>query len=124
MRKLLFIGTLLLTAGPLYATGCSDSAEVTITGQTTKVGCAACIYKMEGAKGCEWAADVNGEHLMVQGQLPLKHNSHGPEGMCNMEREAKIEGAVRDGKLITSSFELLPAKNAPKTPKFTPADQH
>ena len=124
MQKLLFIGTLFLAAGTFYSTGCSDSAEATIAGQTIKVACAACVYKMEDAKGCEWAAEVDGEHLMVQGMLPVAHDSHGPEGMCNMEREAKIDAAVRDGKLITSRFELLPPKNAPETPQFTPADIH
>ena len=96
----------------------------TLAGQTITVGCGMCIFRMEGASTCEWAAEIDGEHYWVRGPVPHDHNNHMPDGICNMRRLAIVDGEVRGDLLIASRFELLPAQSVPEKPRFTPADEH
>ncbi len=41
-----------------------------------------------------------------------------------MAREAVVDGALVGDKFVATKGELLPAKNVPKTPKFSPKDIH
>jgi hypothetical protein len=113
---------LLLGGTPLV--GCSTPPPaVTVAGETLTVGCGTCMFKQVGGRGCYWAAVVGdtvypmkGDALPSEEQLP----SHGPEGMCTMERRAVVEGRVEGGFLQVSRFELLPPD--PDAPKADPHD--
>ena len=112
-----------LTSLLLSSAGCEDDGQV-LENATITVGCASCIFEMEGALGCPFAAEIDGKHYMIQGRVPEGHESHAPDGICNMRRKAKVDGRLRDGKLITTRVELLPAAQVPDSPRFTPADVH
>ena len=103
---------------------CEKSDAPTITGQTLVVSCALCIFRMEDVQGCVWAAKWEDKPYLVQGKLPYGHEMHAPDGMCNVERKAVIDGTLRNGKLITTRFDLLPAENIPDNPTYTPEDIH
>ena len=106
------------------AVACFGDRGVEIKSETLQVACATCIFNMKDAMGCIWAAQHEGKYYLVQGTLPFKHEMHAADGMCNMERRAVVDGFIREGKLISSRFELLAADTIPENPKFTPADIH
>ena len=62
---------LLLLSAPVFlpATGCFSSGTE-VTRQTVTVACGRCIFEMEGAVGCPWAAEIEGEHYLVSGTTP------------------------------------------------------
>lgn len=105
-------------------TACGDSDGETLKDATVTVACANCVFHMEGAVGCPFAAEIDGKHFMIQGRVPEGHESHAPDGICNMPRRAKVDGQLRDGKLITTRMELLPATEVPEHPRFSADDIH
>ena len=94
--------------------GCGGSDEQVVSA-VIDVACGNCIYGMEGAEGCPWAAELDGEHIYIMGAVPQDHNSHGLDGICIMERQARVEGVVREGNLVVAELELIPAENVPTT---------
>ena len=106
------------------ATGCGRESALRIEGRELTVACGACIFEMEGVKGCPWAAEVDGAHYLMKGDFARDHNSHMPDGICNMERRAIVWGEVRGGELHVARFELLAPEQVPESPRFTPADIH
>lgn len=117
--------TVLVLSGTL---GCATSApsveEPQLSAQTIDVACGRCIFKMPEIKGCPWAAELDGKHYLVQGAVPHDHQPHAPDGICNVRRQAVVDGVLRDGKLIVSRMELQPASEVPSQPTYTPADEH
>jgi hypothetical protein len=107
-----------------FALGCFGDRGVELKSETLTVACATCIFHMPDTGGCVWAAKYKDKHFLVQGTLPFKHAMHAPDGMCNMERKAVVDGFLREGKLIASRFELLAAEKIPEKPTFTPEDIH
>ena len=101
-------------ARALFALACDPG--IPIENQVLKTACGSCIFKMKDAVNCPFAVEIDGKHYLVQGAVPQDHNSHMADGICNMAREARITGVLRDGKLIASSFELLPAEYVPDAP--------
>lgn len=101
-----------------------EPPEPRLEGRTLEVGCGRCIFHMPQVPGCPWAAELDGKHYLLQGAVPQDHHSHAPDGICNVSRQAVVDGVLRDGKLIVSRMELLPATHVPSAPNFTPADVH
>lgn len=98
----------------LAAASCSRGAARVFEGETITVACASCVFEMEGVGGCPWAAEIDGEHYLMQGNLPEDHNSHMPDGICMMARQAVIDGKLEDGRLTIAKMELLPAQHIPQ----------
>ena len=69
---------------------------------------------MEGVEGCPWAAEIDGVRYLVQGAVPQQHQSHAVDGICRMERQAVVDGVIRDEILVVSRMELLPAEGVPE----------
>lgn len=112
----------MLTCAPLVGCG-TPPPQVQVQGQTLTVGCGTCMFKQVGGRGCYWAAQVDGQTYPMQGDaLPSEQElpSHGPEGMCTMERQAVVEGVVQGGILAVTRFELLPPD--PTAPTADPHD--
>jgi len=106
----------MLTSWLMWGTlvlGCGEPPPpVMVEAETLRVGCGTCMFKQQGGRGCYWAAVVEGTTYPMQGEaLPSEQElpSHGPEGMCTMERQAVVSGAVQAGMLQVTAFELLPA---------------
>lgn len=111
-------------AAALTFQACGSGKGQAVPEQEITVACGSCIFKMEGAQGCGWAAEVDGQHYLVEGEVPHDHDKHGPDGSCKMPRQAKVEGRIHDGKLITTRFELLPAAGVPAKPKHPEPGVH
>lgn len=118
-----FAPIMALALSTLTAFGCAEDGQK-IENATVKIGCGRCQFHMEEAQGCPFAAEIDGQHYLIQGRVPEDHQSHAQDGICNMVREAKVSGTVRDGKLITTQLDLLPAKNIPETRQYTEEDVH
>jgi hypothetical protein len=127
VRILFLAGCLSLGSWTLPGCGGGSSHEVNL--QTVDVACARCVFHMdesrlEGIPGCPWAAEIEGRHHLVYGPVPQDHFNHAPDGICNMRRQAKVEGNLRDDKFIASTFELLPPTDIPAQRVFTEDDKH
>ena len=107
-----------------WVAACRPAPDATFHGHTLTVACGRCIFEMEGVEGCPWAAEIEGEHYLIRGPLPTDHSTHAPDGICNMHRKAVVDGELRDGELLVTRFELLPAEEVPAQPRFTPEDLH
>jgi hypothetical protein len=92
--------------------GCAEEVR-SFEGERVTVGCGACIFEMENVHNCPWAAEIDGKHHLIVGEVPKGHDSHAAEGICSMRREAIVSGELRDGTLVVSSMELQPAVNVP-----------
>ena len=104
-------------------TGCSLITGVPIEEQTVTAACGMCIFKQMDVPRCYWAIEWEGEYYPVNGPTPEEHDSHGPEGMCTMPRQAVVSGKLRSGQLFADSFELLPA-DPTKRPADVPVHDH
>lgn len=105
----------------LLATGCARSVEV--PEQQAKVACGLCRFHMEGARSCHWAIELGAERYPVVGADTPGHDSHGPDGMCVMDRQAVVAGRIKRGQFLASKFELLPAEGVDPS-AAPPAHEH
>src|SRR5690606_24286023 len=86
-------------------------AERTITARTVRAACGSCLFDMP-RKGCFWAVEIDGVYYAAKGgALPKGHSSHAPDGMCNVERQATVEGTIVGDELVATRFDLLPMKS-------------
>ena len=124
MRRRIF----LISAAATLFIGCGSSnppsPNTKLTAQQITVGCGMCKFDMPSNGGCYWAAEINGQHYVVQGNTPIDHQNHAPDGMCNITRTAVVDGTIEGRNLFAKRFELLPPADVPASPEFTPADIH
>jgi len=104
--------------------GCRSEPGTHLSGQTVKVGCAMCIFKMAGVRACLWAVQIDNQYYLAEGNLPKHHDAHGPEGMCTLEREAVVDGDLIHGKFIATRFDLKPVVVEPGAKRAPPVHQH
>ncbi len=103
---------------------CSPEPGAVLEHETITVACGRCILEMEGVEGCPWAAEIDGKAYLIQGAVPHDHNSHEADGICNMKRQAVVDGVIRGDLLVVSSMELIPADSIPENPRFAPDEGH
>lgn len=103
-RRSWLIGTLALAA---LGGGCDRGTA--IVDREVTVACGLCRLQIEGAHRCFWAAEIDGHKVPLTGPaVVVDADPHGPEGMCVVERKARIDGRLHGDKLVAESFELLP----------------
>ena len=102
---------------------CGDPT-VKIHSRTATVACGMCRRGMPSNAGCFWAIDIDGKTYRVSGTMPRNHENHAPDGMCNVDRKATVEGTLAGPTFRASRFDLKPlAKTSvPESPAFSPAD--
>lgn len=92
--------------------GCGPSGGVEVRDRVVPAACGSCVFGIEGGPGgCYWAVEIDGAFHPVGGVHPPDDmlEAHGPEGMCSVERRARVDGNVRpDGRFVATRFELLP----------------
>jgi len=104
-------------AGLLLALSACAANAVELTDRTVTVACGGCVFHMPDAAGCYWAAEIDGQHYWVQGVDPQgPDEGHAADGMCMMPRQAIVDGRIEHGRLVATSWELLPATDVPATP--------
>jgi hypothetical protein len=113
----------LLIATLFSVVSCQSEPAMVLTQQTVTVGCGRCIFDMQDVEGCPWAAEIDGKHYLMSGALP-DHDSHDSDGICNMQREAIVDGEIRGEELVVSKMLLTPAEGIPDTPRFAPGEGH
>ena len=110
-RRTWMITSLCLLVAPATIVGCNRLVgETLVPEQRAIVGCGLCRFRIPESRSCYWAIELDGQHYPVVGANQPDHDSHGPEGMCVMERTAIVEGKLKRGQFIASRFELLPAE--------------
>ncbi|MEM6925325.1 MAG: DUF6370 family protein [Myxococcota bacterium] len=102
-RRLLLLACLAATS-----VGCSGGTAV--PEQVATVGCGMCKFHLPDSRGCYWAIQLDGVAMPVVGAHTPDHEAHGPDGMCVMERKARVAGRIKRGQFLADTFELLPAE--------------
>jgi hypothetical protein len=79
-----------------------------IESRIVEAACGQCQFAMPGI-GCDLAVRIDGEDYFVDGTGIDDHgDAHGNEGLCNAVRNARVSGEVRNGRFVSTAFELLP----------------
>lgn len=105
------------------AAACGSSG-VEVQERTVQVACGSCRLGLEEHPGCYWAADFDGKVLPVRGEaLPRDHDSHAPDGMCNVTRDAVVSGTLYESHFAATEFDLQPVEPA-ADPEFTHEHVH
>jgi hypothetical protein len=69
---------------------------------TVEVGCASCIYKMEGITDCTLAAKIDGKAVLVKGSDVDAHEA----GLCAAAKQAVVEGELLGQEFIATKVAL------------------
>ena len=109
-----FLLTVLVAA--FLATGCKTTQRSTVaqaprasSSQTVEVGCATCIFQMEGVVGCKLAVRIDGHPYLVTGSDIDDHgDAHAPDGLCNAARRARVEGEIDGDRYVATKIALQP----------------
>jgi hypothetical protein len=113
------LGLLAFVLALMPLVGCGEGGEK-VNGRIVEVACGLCQFHMDGRSDCHWAVRIDDQLLMARGDaLPsdAEHDAHGPDGMCSVEREARVSGTVYETYFLATEFELLPvAPDTTRTP--------
>ena len=87
----------------------SDDSNMTqISNQIVDASCGECQFGLPG-KGCNLAVRVDGKSYYVGGSsIDDFGDAHDEDGMCNCIRKARVSGEIKNGRFVSTSFELLP----------------
>ena len=101
LRMLIPVG---LALGLIACTGAStdQASDLHASAMTVEVGCASCIYGMEGVGDCELAARIDGKAYLVELE---GFDAHGA-GLCAGAQTAVVIGAIEDDRFHATSLEL------------------
>jgi hypothetical protein len=90
---------------PTERTGTERTGAATggIVSQELEIGCAMCVYHMEGVSKCTPAAKVGEKPLLLEG-----FTSESEHALCGGAKKAKVEGKVEGDKLVATKVEILP----------------
>ena len=84
------------------------SAAPVPTFAVVEAACGQCQFEMPGS-GCDLAVRIDGRTHFVRGSGIDDHgDAHGPHGLCNAVRQARVEGHVAGQLFVATQFELLP----------------
>lgn len=72
------------------------------TEQSVEIGCASCIYKIDGVEGCVAAVKIDTQPLLVTG---TQINAHAL-GLCTQAKQAIVIGNVEGDKFVASKINL------------------
>ncbi|RYZ24120.1 MAG: hypothetical protein EOO16_02295 [Chitinophagaceae bacterium] len=77
--------------------------------RTVEAACGQCRLGLPGT-GCNLAVRFGGKAYFVDGTGIDQHgDAHAADGFCKAVRQAKVKGAVLNGRFQATQFELLPA---------------
>ena len=108
MKPVVAVVLLVAVAAAGYLLTRDSPALATYKDATVEASCGQCQFGMEG-EGCTLAVRLYGEGLYVEGTDIDDHgDAHAADGFCEMVREARVTGEVRDGKFHAEAFALLP----------------
>ena len=101
LRMLISVG---LVLGLIACTGESTDqvSDLHASAMTVEVGCASCIYEMEGVEGCELAARIDGKTYLVELEGFDAHGS----GLCAGTKTAVVTGAIEGDRFHATSLEF------------------
>ncbi len=101
LRMLIPVGLALgLIACPAAST--DQASDLHASTMTVEVGCASCIYEMEGVEDCELAARIDGKAYLVELEGFDAHSA----GLCAGTKTAVVTGAIEGDRFHATSLEL------------------
>lgn len=71
-----------------------------VSDRSAKVGCAACVFHMDGAKGCQLAVELDGKTYLVSGAKVDGHE------WCERSLNAVVAGSVENDRFVATSLKV------------------
>lgn len=109
--RILMFGTVLVAA-----TGCGDRtgesgtapvATIVLQDRIVDASCGQCQLELPGS-GCDLAIAIDGSAYYVDGSHIDDHgDAHGPDGLCNAVRRARVTGRLVGGRVTVEELVLL-----------------
>ena len=110
--RIISVGTILGVS--LALSGCSQNAEtaadtdapsttlVSLSSESVEVGCAMCVYDIDGVTSCQLAANVGGNPMLVSGAEVDLHE----HGLCEDTGMAVVSGRVDGDMFVATTVEM------------------
>ena len=70
--------------------------------RTIEVGCAMCIYDMDGVQGCTLAANIDGEPMLMTG-VDVDLHAH---DLCSVAKDAVVTASMEGDGLVASTIDF------------------
>ena len=83
-------------------TGTTTTTLVSLDSETVEVGCAMCVYDMDGVSSCRLAAKVGDNPVLVSGVEVDLHD----HGLCEACGTAVMSGHLDGDMLVATSVEM------------------
>ena len=109
--RILMFGIVLVAA-----TGCGDRtadsgatpvATIVLQDRIVDASCGQCRLDLPGS-GCDLAIAFDGTAYYVNGSHIDDHgDAHGPDGLCNAVRRARVTGRLVDGRVMVEELVLV-----------------
>ena len=89
---------------------CTTRPSVALPNPTmVEAACGECKFGLKG-KDCDLAIRIGAHTYFVDGvNADRLGDAHAADGICESIRKARVTGAVKGGRFVATSFELLPA---------------
>jgi bacterioferritin-associated ferredoxin len=86
-----------------------DGTITVVNKMVVEASCGQCNFGLKGT-GCELSVRIDGNAYYVDGtKMDDLGDAHAADGMCNAIRLAKVNGSIKHGRFVATSFELLPS---------------
>lgn len=108
----LIVGVALVAV--LGLAGCAGSKPLRVeqTG-VMEAACGECLFHLPG-KGCHLAVRHGTRAYFVDGvDLDSLGDAHAKDGMCQVIRQARVTGELRNGRFVVSRLEMIPLEKQP-----------
>ena len=82
-------------------TASATTAAGTVTGDTheTEIGCAHCVYHMDGVDSCKAAVKIGDQIVLLQSDVD-------PHGLCAKPIKATVTGEMSEGVFVASLVDV------------------
>ncbi len=94
--------------------GCAGSKPLRVEQSgVMEVACGECLFHLPG-KGCHLAVRHGTRAYFVDGvDLDSLGDAHAKDGMCQVIRQARVTGELRNGRFVVSRLEMIPLEKQP-----------
>ncbi|WP_435260689.1 DUF6370 family protein [Tenacibaculum sp. nBUS_03] len=90
----------------IFLFSCSEKQEKEILAEAS---CGQCKFELKSQKGCDLAIKIDDKAYFVEGaNIDDFGDAHDKKtGFCNVVREVKVTGKLKNDKFIASFFEIV-----------------
>jgi hypothetical protein len=99
MKKIIVLSLLIFAS-------CGSKNEIE---QVAQISCGQCNFELDSEDGCTLAVKIDNKAYFVEGfEIDDFGDAHDEKiGFCNVIREGKISGNIKNGKFVAKTIKLI-----------------